>query len=122
MSSPGIVIAIGLIGGLGAVCRYMIHGAVVRVNPDDFPLGTFIVNILGSFVAGVLLGAAVGHDVHWLAATAFLGAFTTFSTWMFETERLAADGYARNALVNVLVSSGLGVGAVALGVLVGGAL
>lgn len=119
MSSPLIVLAIALIGGLGAVCRFAIHRAIVLVNPDDFPLGTFIVNILGSLVAGVLLGAAVGHDAHWLAAVAFLGAFTTFSTWMFETERLAADGYARTAVVNIVISSALGIGAVALGVLLG---
>jgi CrcB protein len=117
-----MVALIALIGGVGAVCRFLIHSAVVRVNPDDFPLGTFIVNILGSFIAGVLLGAAVGHDAHWLAATAFLGAFTTFSTWMFESERLAADGYARSAVVNIVVSSALGIGAVALGVLLGGVL
>lgn len=122
MSSPLMVIGIALLGGCGAVARFLIHSAVTRHNPNDFPLGTFIVNVLGSFAAGVLLGAAVGHDLHWLAATAFLGAFTTFSTWMFESERLATDGYTRSAVVNIVFSSAVGLGAVALGVLLGGLL
>ena len=117
-----MVIGIALLGGLGAVARFAIHSAVVRVNPADFPLGTFIVNMLGAFAAGLLVGAAAGHDLHWLAGVAFLGAFTTFSTWMFESERLAADGYLRSAVMNILVSCAAGLGALALGVSLGGAL
>ncbi|MGH2905832.1 MAG: fluoride efflux transporter CrcB [Solirubrobacterales bacterium] len=122
MNSPAVVIGVALLGGLGAVARYAIHSAVVRANAADFPLGTFIVNALGSFAGGLLLGAAAGHDAHWLIAVGFLGAFTTFSTWMFESERLAADGYARTAVVNIVFSSAVGLGAVALGVVAGHAL
>jgi CrcB protein len=117
-----LTIGIALLGGVGAVLRYVIHGVIVRVNPDDFPLGTFIVNIAGSFALGLLVGAGAGHDARLLAGTALLGAFTTFSTWLFETERLASDGYAATAVVNIVISLALGVGAVALGVVVGSAI
>jgi len=119
MSSPLMVVGIALLGGLGAVARFAIHSAITHINPADFPLGTFIVNVAGALIAGLLIGAAVGHDTHWLVAVAFLGAFTTFSTWMFESERLAADGYARSAVVNIIFSSAAGLGAVALGVVLG---
>lgn len=119
MSSSLMVLAIALLGGLGAVCRFAIHNSIVRANANYFPLGTFAVNISGSLVAGMLLGAAAGHNTHWLIGAAFLGAFTTFSTWMFESERLAVDGYARAAAANIVLSSVLGLGAVALGVKLG---
>jgi len=121
MSLP-VWIGVALLGGCGAVARYLVHASVVRVDPDDFPLGTFIVNILGAFALGVVVGAGAGHDVRLLAGTGFLGAFTTFSTWMFETERLAADGYARQAAVNIAISLALGLGAAALGVQLGAVL
>jgi CrcB protein len=122
MTNVLLAIGIAALGGLGAVVRFAIHSAVIKVNPADFPLGTFIVNISGSFLLGTLAGAAEGHHARLLIGTALLGAFTTFSTWMFESERLASDGYVTTAVVNIAISVVLGLGAVALGVVVGAAI
>lgn len=111
---------IGALGGFGAVARYWVHNAIVRADPRDFPLGTFIVNVLGAFLLGLLVGAKVGHDVRLLVGTGLLGAFTTFSTWMFETERMTVDGAARGAATNVVVSLAIGFAAVSLGIELGG--
>lgn len=122
MNSILLALGIGVLGGCGATARFWLHSLVVRADPLDFPLGTFLVNVIGSFLLGVLVGAGAGHDLQLLLAVGLLGAFTTFSTWMFETERLVADGFARGAAVNVLISVVIGFAAVAAGVVLGGAL
>lgn len=119
MNGMALAVGVGLLGGIGAVARYWIHSSIVRSDPREFPLGTFVVNVLGSFFVGVLFGVGVGHDMHLLLATSLLGAFTTFSTWMFETERMAVDGAVRGAATNVAVSLVVGFGAVVAGVAVG---
>lgn len=110
---------IGVLGGFGAVARYWVHNAIVRADPRDFPLGTFIVNFLGSFLLGVLVGANAGHDLLLLVGTGLLGAFTTFSTWMFESERMAADGATRGAITNIALSLTAGLVAVIVGIELG---
>lgn len=119
MNGVLLALGVGVLGGVGAVGRYWIHSSVVRSDPREFPLGTFIVNVLGSFGVGLLFGIGVGHDSHLLLATGLLGAFTTFSTWMFETERMVVDGAVRGAATNVAISLVVGFGAVATGVAVG---
>jgi CrcB protein len=114
-----IAIGIGLLGGLGSVARFAIHRGVTRADPRDFPFGTFIVNVLGAFAIGVLFGARGGHDLTLLLGLGFLGGFTTFSTWMFESDRLAIDGSASGLGMNVAISSAAGFAAVTIGVLVG---
>jgi len=88
---------------------------VQRWSGCSFPFGTLAVNVLGSLVLGVLHGAGVTGDALLLAGTALLGSFTTFSTWMLETEGLRENGESRLAAANVLVSLALGLAAVALG-------
>lgn len=122
MNSLPLALGVALLGGIGAVARYVIHAAIVRADPTEFPLATFTVNVTGTFALGLLAGAGAGHDVRLLAGTAVLGAFTTFSTWMWETERLVADGERRQAVVGVVVSLVVGFGAAALGVAIGGAV
>lgn len=122
MNSVPLAIGVALLGGLGAVGRYLIHSAIVRADPSEFPLATFTVNILGSFALGLLAGAGASHSLLLLGGTAVLGAFTTFSTWMWETERMVADGDGRGAAAGVVTSLLIGLGAAALGVALGGAL
>ncbi|MBI4898195.1 MAG: fluoride efflux transporter CrcB [Actinobacteria bacterium] len=117
-----MTVSLALLGGLGAVARYVVHSAVVRVDPTEFPLATFAVNVVGSLLLGVLVGVGAGDDARKLAGTAVLGAFTTFSTWMWETERLVADGERRGAATGVLTSLLIGLGAAALGVAIGRAI
>ncbi len=115
-------VGLALLGGLGAVARYVVHSSIVRVDPTEFPLATFAVNVGGSFLLGLLMGAGAGDDARKLAGTAVLGAFTTFSTWMWETERMVADGERRGAVTGVVTSLLIGLGAAALGVAIGRAM
>ncbi|MGH2960555.1 MAG: fluoride efflux transporter CrcB [Solirubrobacterales bacterium] len=114
-----VAVAVGLLGGLGSVARFAVHRGITREDASAFPLGTFIVNVLGAFAIGVLFGADVNRDFALVAGVGFLGGFTTFSTWMFESERLAVDGYAAAAVRNIAISTVAGFAAVAIGVLVG---
>ncbi|MEX2531881.1 MAG: CrcB family protein [Gemmatimonadota bacterium] len=124
-----------LLAALGGAC-----GAVARWRVDlwvafrwtaargvaRIPLATLVVNVSGSFSLGLLVGwLGVADGAGWLLpllATGFLGAYTTFSTWMFEAVRLLQRGATRAALVYLTLTVGLGVGAAGLGVLAGAVL
>jgi CrcB protein len=114
MSLP-IVLGVGLLGGLGALARFLLDGGVSRRTGREFPYGTFTVNILGAFVLGVLVGAALAKNAYTLTGTGFIGAFTTFSTWTLESHRLGEDGRLRVGLLNFALSLVIGVGAAWLG-------
>jgi CrcB protein len=103
-------IGVALLGGFGACARFLVDRAVaVRA----FPLGTLVVNLSGAFLLGLL--SDVTGDAYLLAGTATLGAYTTFSTWMFESQRATEEGRPRVALANLAISLVLGLGAAALG-------
>jgi CrcB protein len=110
------------LGGCGAVLRTSLGGAIDRHQRMAFPLGTFIINISGAFAAGLLSGAMISDDAHFLFGTALVGAFTTFSTWMGDSERLLREGHVETALANIFVSLLLGFGAVLLGKVIGESL
>jgi CrcB protein len=110
-----------LIGGAGSVLRFLADG-VASAAGRDFPLGTLAVNVSGAVILGVITGLALGHDQALLAGTAAVGSYTTFSTWMLETQRLAEERQHRKAAVNVIASLVLGIAAAALGRLVGAQL
>jgi CrcB protein len=114
--------AVVMIGGAGSVVRFLADGAVSSAASRDFPVGTMAVNISGAVILGLLTGLALGHDQALLAGTAAVGSYTTFSTWMLETHRIAKDRQPRKVLLNVAVSLMLGVAAAALGRLIGGHL
>jgi CrcB protein len=115
-------LGLGALGGVGAVARFLLDGAVAGRLGRSFPFGTLAVNISGAFLLGVLAGAALGGDAYRLFATGLLGAFTTFSTWALESHRLGEDGQLRLGVVNFLASLALGVAAVWLGRELGGLL
>lgn len=108
-------LGVALLGGVGANARFLVHSLVAARTASDFPLGTLVVNASGSLLLGVLAGVSLSGDALVLAGTATLGSYTTFSTWMLETHFLAAKGRRGAALLNVLVSLALGLGALALG-------
>ena len=108
-------IGVGVISGVGAVARFLLHTVVQRWSRSAFPLGTLAVNVLGSLVLGILHGAGVTGDALLLAGTALLGSFTTFSAWMLETESLREQDEPGLAAANVLVSLALGLAAVGVG-------
>lgn len=103
MSLP-LALGIGFLGGLGALARFLVDGAVADRFGRGFPLGTLVVNLSGAFALGVLVGAAVSSDMLRLEGTGLIGAYTTFSTWALESQRLGEDGQARLAALNFLVS------------------
>ena len=120
--SAVVWLSVGILGGVGALLRFRLDGAVQWRAGGEFPFGTLVVNLLGSLCLGLLTGLAITGDALLLAGTALLGSFTTFSTWMLETERLAEDGEGRLALGNLVLSCVGGLGAALLGWAIGGAL
>jgi CrcB protein len=109
-------------GGLGAIARFALDALVQARRLGEFPLGTFAVNLGGSFVVGLLAGLSISHRATVIVATGTLGSYTTFSTWMLETHRPAEDGEVRLAWLNIAAGLAAGFAAVALGKALGGAL
>lgn len=117
-----VVLVIGLVGGVGAIARFTLDSAVSQAAGRDLPYGTLVVNLLGAFVLGILVGAAVDADAYRFTGTGFIGAFTTFSTWTFESHRLGEDGQLSAGALNLFVSLVLGLAAAWAGRAVGGVL
>ncbi len=113
---------VAVLGGGAAILRYELDGFVQGRVGGEFPFGTLVVNGLGSFLLGLLIGLGVTGDDMLIAGTATLGSFTTFSTWMLETERLAEDGESGLATMNVVGSIVLGLTAAGLGWAIGAVL
>ena len=118
--SAGVWAAVAGVGGVGALARFLIDGAIGRRAGRTFPVGTLVVNLSGAFVLGLLTGLALTGDALLIAGTATIGSYTTFSTWMLESQRLVEDGDARAAALNVFGSLVAGVAAAALGKAIGG--
>jgi fluoride exporter len=110
------------VGGLGAIGRFLLDGAVSQRAGRSFPWGTLAVNLTGAFLLGVLAGATISRDAYLIAGTGLLGAYTTFSTWALESHRLAEDGRARVGAANLLLSLLAGLAVAWLGQQLGGAL
>ncbi|HJP76399.1 MAG TPA: fluoride efflux transporter CrcB [Pseudonocardiaceae bacterium] len=104
-----------LIGGAGSVLRFLVDGAVAARAGKAFPFGTLAVNISGALILGFVTGLALSHDAALLAGTAAVGSYTTFSTWMLETQRVSEERQIMVAAGNVVISLVLGVAAAALG-------
>ena len=122
-----MLIAVLVIGGaLGAPARFLVDGWIEPRVRSVFPWGTFVVNVSGSFVLGIVTGLALYHglgDIPRAAlATGFCGAYTTFSTFSYETVLLFETGEHRRAIGNALGSIALGLVAAGLGLAITAAL
>jgi fluoride exporter len=117
-----VALGVGLLGGLGAIGRFLLDGAVGERISGAFPYGTLAVNLTGAFALGLLSGAALSGQTERLLGTGLVGAYTTFSTWTLESHRLAEAGRPRLGVLNLIVSLGLGLGAAWLGQQLGAAL
>lgn len=122
MSGVLLWVGVGLLGGLGACCRFILDSTISRRTSGAFPLGTLAVNASGALALGLLSGMALPADALLLSGTALLGGYTTFSTWMLETQRLAEEGALRSASFNLALSLILGLSGAALGHWLGGLL
>lgn len=112
-------LAVAALGGSGALARFLIDSLVSGGSARGLPLGTLAVNLSGSLLLGLLTGLAAHGDLLLLAGTATIGSYTTFSTWMLETHRLAEDGREGLALLNASVSLLAGFGAALAGYTIG---
>jgi CrcB protein len=103
-----LVLGIALAGAVGAPARYLVDGVVLDRTECGLPAGTFVVNVSGSFLFGVLTGLALYHAFpstpKTILGTGFCGAYTTFSTFTYEVVRLAEHGARRSALRVLLAS------------------
>ncbi|WP_158854966.1 CrcB family protein [Halorhabdus sp. CUG00001] len=115
--NPAVLVGLG--GIVGALTRHAVGQWIEREGGD-----TFAVNVLGSFLLGAIVAAPVGEPAALALGTGFCGAFTTFSTFAFETVRLYEDGRRRRAIATAAGHLGgaliaVGVGTLAVSVLVG---
>lgn len=118
MSLP-VWVAVVAAGAIGAPARYLVDGWVQDRVTGDFPWGTFTVNTVGSLVLGFVTGLSIhgrlGPEVTAVFAVGFCGAFTTFSTFAFETSRLIEQHDHRAAAINVAGSLVVGLTAAGVG-------
>jgi fluoride exporter len=112
-------VGVAALGAAGSLLRFFVDGIVAPRIGGDFPLGTLAVNLSGAVALGLVVGMGFAGNRLVLVGTATIGSYTTFSTWMLETQRLAEEGDLRNAVRNVLLSTVLGVAAAALGRAIG---
>ncbi len=113
--------ALALAGGLGTLARHGLASLVQRVPGLSFPLGTLTVNMVGCFMAGLLWSLfehrwRVAPETRLLVLVGFMGAFTTFSTFILETGVMMRSDWLR-ALANVTLQNGLGFAALVAGVM-----
>ena len=118
------VLLVFLGGGIGATARYGLQGVIYKMTGAGFPYGTLVVNILGSFLIGLLMTSfeerfMVNPSLRVFLTIGIIGGFTTFSSFSFETMVLIRDGSYGLGLVNVATSVGVCLGATWLGIIVG---
>jgi CrcB protein len=121
------IVLIGLGGFAGAVSRYLVDGFIAERTAGGFPWGTLVVNASGTFLLGLLFAitaerAILPADVRGPLSIGFLGAYTTFSTFMLESWRLIEGGAWGLALANLGGSIAVGVVAIVAGLAVGRAI
>ncbi len=116
------LLIVGIGGFFGAITRYLVDGWIGRRMGALFPYGTFVINVSGSFILGLFATTITERFIihpHWrlLIAIGFVGAYTTFSTFEYETNKLFEEGSFGLALLNLLLSVSAGLIAVRLGIL-----
>ncbi|MBN1346128.1 MAG: CrcB family protein [Phycisphaerae bacterium] len=115
---------LGLAGAAGALSRYGLAGVAQRLGGGAFPVGTLVVNIAGCFLAGVFWTFAedrvsVSGETRTIILVGFMGAFTTFSTYLLETSALMRDAEWAKALGNMALQNVVGLVALFVGLALG---
>jgi CrcB protein len=115
-------LAVAVLGGAAALARFLLDAWLSERPAGPFPIGTFAVNLSGALALGVVSGAALHGAALTVVAGGGLGSYTTFSTWMFESQRLGEAGRAGLLWLNIGLSLLVGLLALAVGRWLGGAL
>lgn len=114
-----LALAVGFAAAFGALARYLLDQGVARRWESPFPWGTWVINVSGSFVLGLITGLALHHGlsahVVTVLGTGVCGGYTTFSTYNVESIRLAEDGSLVGAASNLFGSIAAGMVAAAAG-------
>lgn len=121
MSAPAWV-AVGMLGGTVAAARFLIDAAVTARTDHPFPFGILAINISGALALGLVAGAALEGQALVIVAGGGIGSFTTFSTWILDSHRLAEAGHSHLVWLNIGLSLVAGFAAVVLGNWLGGLL
>lgn len=120
--SPAAWIGVALLGGAAATARFAIDAAFASRSDHPFPLGILVVNLAGALALGLVAGAALEGAALVVVAGGGIGSFTTFSTWILDSHRLAEAGHSHLVWLNLGLSLLAGFGAAALGHWLGGVL
>ncbi|PFK45916.1 fluoride efflux transporter CrcB [Bacillus cereus] len=113
------ILLVGIGGFCGAIARFSISNAVKEKYGASFPYGTLFVNIVGSFLLGLLYGADVSSTWLLLCGTGFMGAFTTFSTCKLEMVQLVHKREGQKAILYLIISYMLGISFACFGYYIG---
>jgi len=117
-------VLVGAAGAIGAPLRYVVDTLVGDRVDSMFPMGTLVVNVSGSFALGLISGLVLfdglGSGPNVVLGSGVVGAYTTFSTWTFETMALVGEGEIALAVRNIGVSAVLGAAAAAAGLALAG--
>ena len=121
------VVLVGVGGFAGAISRYLVDGFVSDRTGGGFPWGTLVINVSGTFLLGLLFAmtterAILPAEIRGPVMIGFIGAYTTFSTYLLESWRLIEDGAWAMALANLGGSIAVGLVAVAAGMIIGRAI
>ena len=115
------ILYLGIFGGLGCVARYMVSGWVYNLAGKSLPYGTLAVNVVGSLLLGLIMEGSLrstllSPELRFGITVGFMGGFTTFSTFSYETVRLLEEGSLVAAGANVLLNVTVCIAAALIGI------
>ncbi|MDD3224478.1 MAG: fluoride efflux transporter CrcB [Clostridium sp.] len=108
-------ILVGIGGTFGSVVRYLLGKFISSKTKSEIPMGTFVINITGALLLGILTGSQIDKNIYALLGDGFLGAYTTFSTFMYEGFNLLKDREKLNAFIYIIGSLFIGIVGFAIG-------
>lgn len=110
---------VGIGGAFGSVTRYLFGNYISRHTNSKFPFGTFVINITGALFLGILSGTQISKNMYTFFGDGFLGAYTTFSTFMYEGFNLFQGRKKLNAFIYIICSLFIGIAGFAIGLKIG---
>jgi fluoride exporter len=115
-------VAVALLGGTAAAARFLVDSAFASRSDHPFPTGILAINLIGTLVLGLVAGATLEGEALVIVAGGGIGSFTTFSTWMLDSHRLAEAGHTHLVWLNLALSLIVGFAAIVAGQWLGSVL